>query len=72
MFHKRRLCELRVAASRRVPRDTPSPIAEARGRMETPGHAMAQCRRSFSNFSIAGTGHIRNWKWASTAGPAKT
>ena len=21
------------------------------------------------NFSIAGTSHIRNWKWASTAGP---
>jgi hypothetical protein len=62
-----------------VPRDTPPFAPEGRGDWSDPTipttGAMPPYTRpqhvaqSFSNFSIAGTSHIRNWKWASTAAP---
>jgi hypothetical protein len=57
-------CEpVHICAWRQVPRDTPSPIAEARGDWSDPPYTRPHhVARSFSNFSPAGTSHIRNWK----------
>ena len=48
-----------------VPRNTPSLAPQRRGDWSDAPltHVPPTCRRSFSNFSTAGTSHIRNWKW---------